>query len=210
VILAVNTYPNIADQWDQLNAIAPVIGHVEKPFMDPWQQGISQIGKALGRSAQAQQLIADIESSITEARTEHPEFAGQTVSGFRYLGTDGLYVISTNEDWSMKFLTQLGFHGVTDTVANMPGASERQVLVSPERYTDLETDLVFGTSSVGTEGLEELAKHPTFAQLPAIAREAYIQFPVGRSTSMVQPSALSLPFALDKLVPEFAKALAGR
>ncbi|MGH3566478.1 MAG: ABC transporter substrate-binding protein [Pseudonocardia sp.] len=80
VILAVNTYPYIADHWDQLNAIAPVVGHVEEPFVDPWQEGVSQIGKALGRSAEAQQLISDVESSIAEARTAHPEFAGETVS----------------------------------------------------------------------------------------------------------------------------------
>ena len=208
LILATNTYPLIADHWDKLNAIAPVVGHVEEPFVDPWQQAVSQVGKALGRSAEAQQLIADVESSIAEARTEHPEFAGKTVSLFRYLGTDGLYVISTNEDHSIKLLRQLGFHGVTDTVVNMPGASERRVLVSPERYADLEADLVVGTGRVGIEGLAELAKHPTFAQLPATTRGAYIPIPVGRSTSMVQPSALSLPFALDELVPEFAKALA--
>lgn len=31
VILATNTYPLIAEHWDKLNAIAPVVGHVEKP-----------------------------------------------------------------------------------------------------------------------------------------------------------------------------------
>jgi iron complex transport system substrate-binding protein len=70
---------------------------VGAPFVDPWQQGVSQIGQALGRSAEAQQLIADVESSIAEARAEQAEFAGKTVSYFRYLDTDGLWVISSNE-----------------------------------------------------------------------------------------------------------------
>ncbi len=207
VILAVNTFPYIADSWDQLGAIAPVVGHVEEPFVDPWQEGVSQIGKALGRSAEAEQLISEIESSITEARTAHPEFAGKTVSFFRYLGAaDGLYVISSAEDFSIKFLKQLGFDGVTDTVAGMSAdPSGRRALVSPERYADLEADLIVGTGSVGLEGLDELAKNPIFSQLPAIARGAYLPLPIGRSTSMVQPSALSLPFAVDQLVPEFAK-----
>lgn len=159
VILAVNTYPYIADHWDTLNAIAPVVGHVEEPFVDTWQQGVSQVGRALGRSAEAQQLISDVESSIAEARTAHPELAGKTVSYFRYLGSDGLYVISTNEDFAIKFLTQLGLRGVTDTVANM-GAGERRVLVSPERYADLEADLVIGTAAVGLEGLDEAGQAP--------------------------------------------------
>jgi len=208
VILAVNTFPDIAEHWDELNAIAPVVGHVEAAFVDPWQQGVAQIGKALGRSAEAQQLVADVESSIAEARAAHPEFAAKTVSYFRYLGADGLYVISTNQDFSIKFLTELGFKGVTDTVTTM-GAGQRRVLVSPERYADLEADLVIGTASVGLEGMDELARHPVFATLPAIARGAYLPIPVGPSTSMVQPSVLSLPFALDELVPQMATALAG-
>jgi hypothetical protein len=52
---------------------------------------------------------------------------------------------------------------VTDTVAKM-GAGERRVLISPERYTDLEADLVIGTAAVGLEKLDELAKHPVFAR----------------------------------------------
>ncbi|MGH3566479.1 MAG: hypothetical protein ACRDRH_10690 [Pseudonocardia sp.] len=98
---------------------------------------------------------------------------------------------------------------MTDTVAGMSAdPSGRRALVSPERYADLEADLVIGTGSWAEEGLDELAKHPIFSQLPAIARGAYLRFPVGRSTSMVQPSALSLPFAVDELVPQMVQAFA--
>ncbi|MGQ0678347.1 MAG: iron-siderophore ABC transporter substrate-binding protein [Actinomycetota bacterium] len=210
VILATNTFPNISDNWEELNAIAPVVGHVGAPFVDTWQQSVSQVGKALGRSAQAQQLITDVESSISEARAAHPEFAGKTVTFFRYLGDDGLFAISSLEDFSMKFLTALGFRGVTDAVAGMAsGPSERRVLVSPERYADLEADLIMGTGRTGVEGLDDLARHPIFSRLPAIARGAYIPFQVGQSTAMVQPSALSLPYAVQELVPQMAGALAG-
>lgn len=173
VILGTYAYPYLADydNWDKLNAIAPVVGHVEAPGVDTWQQGVSQVGKALGRSAQAQQLVTDVESSIAEARTDHPEFAGKTVSFFNYLGSDGLYVISSDKDFSIKFLKQLGFRGVPDTVANMPsGPQEGRVLVSPERYADLEADLIMGTSSLGPAQLDKLAEHPIFARLPAISR----------------------------------------
>ncbi len=212
VILATHAYPFIADggNWEKLNAIAPVVGHVKAPGLDTWQQALSQIGKALGRSAEARQLTTDVESSIAEARTDHPEFAGKTVSFFNYLGSDGLYVISSDKDFSIKFLKQLGFDGVTDTVGKMSGGpQEGRVLVSPERYADLEADLLMGTSSLGPAQLDKLARHPTFAKLPAIDRGAYIPFNVGHSTSMVQPSALSLPFAVDRLVPQMAQALAG-
>lgn len=209
VILATTTFPAIgeAGNWDRLNAIAPVVGHVGDPFRDPWQQSVSQIGAALGRSAQAGQLVADVEASIAQVRSVHPEFAGRTVSFFRYLGDDGLYVISSDDDFSIKFLKQLGFGGVTDTVAGLAAEGERRVLVSPERYADLEADLVVGTGLVGTAGLDGLATHPVFSTLPAIGRGAYVTFPVERSTSMVQPSALGLPFAVEQLVPQLSDGL---
>lgn len=212
VILATHAYPFLdeGDNWDKLNAIAPVVGHVNAPGLDTWQQALSQIGKALGRSAEAQQLITDVEASIAGARSAHPEFAGKTVSFFNYLGADGLYVISSNKDFSIKFLEQLGFHGVTDTVGDLPGAAqEGRSLVSPERYADLEADLLMGTSTLGPAQLDKLAKQPIFAKLPAVKRGAYLPLLAARSTSMVQPSALSLPFAVDQLVPQMTKALAG-
>ncbi|MCA1587976.1 MAG: ABC transporter substrate-binding protein [Chloroflexi bacterium] len=209
VILATHAYPLLADgdNWDKLNAIAPVVGNVKGPGLDTWQQAVSQVSKALGRSAEGKQLTADVESSIAEARAEHPEFAGKTVSFFNYLGSDGLYVISSNRDFSIKFLEQLGFRGVTDTVTKMgDGPQESRVLVSPERYADLEADLIVGTSSLGPAQLDALARKPIFAGL--IKRSAYLPLLVARSTSMVQPSALSLPFAVDQLVPQMAQALA--
>lgn len=208
VIVAVDTFPFIADHWDELNAIAPVVGHTGEPFRDPWQDGVTQIGRALGLAEDAQNLIEEIEASIAETASEHPELAGKTVSYFRYLAGDGLYVISSNDDFSIRFLRELGLAGVTDTVVELAGG-ERRFLVSPERYGDLEADLVIGTGTVGVEGLDELAEHPVFASLPAISRGAYLTIPIGRSTAIVQPSALSLPFALEELVPEIAGAIAG-
>lgn len=62
---------------------------------------LTQVGKALGRSAQAARLISGVESQIARARTAHPEFAAKTVSFFRYMGPDGLWVISSPEDFSV-------------------------------------------------------------------------------------------------------------
>jgi hypothetical protein len=76
-------------------------------------------------------------------------------------------------------------------------------------FNSMGADGLWGTSTMGPALLDELAAHPIFSQLPAVTRGAYIPFYVGDSTSMVQPSALSLPFALDELVPQMADSVAG-
>ncbi|MGQ0615668.1 MAG: iron-siderophore ABC transporter substrate-binding protein [Acidimicrobiia bacterium] len=207
VILATNAYPLISENWDTLNEIAPVVGNVEGPGVDTWQQGLEFVGRALGRSDQAEQVIANVEAAIAQARESHPVFEGKTASFFNYAG-GGLYVINSDDDFSMKFMRELGFAGVTDTVAAMPSTEgEGRADVSPEQYELIEADLVMGTSSDGD--LSELEAQPTFARVPAVARGAFVPFDIGPATALAFPSALSLPYALDELVPQLADAMAG-
>jgi iron complex transport system substrate-binding protein len=208
VILATNTWPLISESWDKLNAIAPVVGHVENPNKDTWQQSVTQIGKALGRSEQAQQLIAQVEGAIAGARTANPTLSGKTVSFFNYV--DGVHVINTDGDVSIKFLKELGFVGVTPAVAAMPSAGiEGRAPVSAENYKLLDADLILGTTSGGRASLDALSKHATFSKVPAVARGAYVRLEIGPATAMAFPSALSLPYAVNTLVPQMAKAMGG-
>ena len=207
VILATNAYPLISEHWDELNAIAPVVGHVEAPGVDTWQQGVEQVGLALGRSQRAKELISQVEEAIATARTAQPAFAGKRVSFFNF-ASGGLYVINSNEDFSIKFLKELGFAGVTDAVAGMPSnGGEGRSEVSPEQYTSIDADLIVGTSSDSRAELDKLVTQPTFARVPAVGRGAFIPLDIGPATAMAFPSALSLPYALDALVPVMADAV---
>lgn len=208
VILATNTYPLIEERWDELNRIAPVVGHVEGPGIDTWQQGVRQVAKALGREEAGERLIADVEAKIAQAREDHPEFEGKTVSFFNYVGGDGLYVINEEADVSIKFLTELGFAGLTDRVAAMKGESGR-AKVSAERYRDIEADVILGTST-DPAALEELQGQSLFQRVPAVERGAFVDLGIGPATAMAFPSALSVPYAVEQLADRLAEAVAAR
>lgn len=204
VILATNTYPLIEGAWRQLNAIAPVVGHVEGPGVDTWQQGVEQVGTALGREDEAERLIADVEDQVAEAASSHPEFEGKTVSFFNYQPT--LWVINDEDDASIQFLRELGFAGLTAKVAAMRGAGGRAE-VSPERYRDIDADVILGTSP-DPAALRRLEQETLFQRIPAVARGAYVSFGIGPATAMAFPSALSIPYALDELVEPLTGAVA--
>jgi iron complex transport system substrate-binding protein len=205
VILATHTYPLIADSWDKLNAIAPVVGHVGAPGMDPWQDGVRQIGTALGRSDEAQALIAGVEDKIAQTREDHPDFADKTVSFFNYVAGDGLYVIDKDSDASIKFLRELGFKGVPDSVNALKGVDGR-AQISPERYDVIDADVIMGTSP-DPAALEELEGDKLFRKVPAVARGSFVGFGIGPATAMAFPSVLSTPYAVDELTPELARAV---
>lgn len=86
-------------------------------------------------------------------------------------------------------------------------AGEGRSEVSPEQYNLIDADLILGTSSDGRPELDKLATQPTFARVPAIRRGAFIPLDIGPATAMAFPSALSLPYALDALVPVMADAI---
>lgn len=204
VILATNTYPLIADDWDELNAIAPVVGHVEAPGLDPWQDGVLQIGRALGRDDEAEQLVSETEAQVTAAAEEHPQFEGKTVSFFN--AQDGLWVINSDDDTSIRFLRDLGFAGITDEVAAMKGPAGR-AQVSAERYRDIDADVILGTSP-DPAALSELEADTLFQRIPAVERGSFVGIGIGPATAMAFPSVLSVPYALSELVDPLAEAVA--
>lgn len=204
VILATNTYPLIEESWGKLNAIAPVVGHVEGPGLDDWRQSTRQVAKALGREAEGEKLIADREAQIERTIEEHPEFKGSTVSIFNYVAGDGLYVINAPDDASVRFFEQLGFAGLTPRVAGLSG-QEGRAKISAERYPEIDADVVVGTSP-DPASLEELERDSLFRKVPAVARGSFLGVDIGEGTAMAFPSVLSVPYAIEELTAPLAAA----
>lgn len=210
VILATNTFPLVADAYDKLSRIAPVVTHVDAPGVDPWQVGLQQIGKALGREDQAKQLIAAAEAKVAQAKTDHPEFAKASLAFFNIVAGDGLFAINDDNDVSIKFLKQLGFSGVAPAIVKAgksagPKGGGR-VQISPERYDILNAGVIIGTSP-DPATLAKLWKDPIFTKVPAVANGHAIALGIGPATAMAFPSVLSVPYTVDTLVPKLADAL---
>jgi iron complex transport system substrate-binding protein len=205
LIVGTNTFPLVADAYDKLSAIAPVVAHVEAPGVDTWQQDTLVIGKALGREQEAKELVGAADEKVAAAREGHPEFHGETVSFFNYIAGDGLYVIHDEGDVSIRFLKELGFSGVSDAVGGLKG-SDGRANVSPERYDLLDAGVVMGTSP-DPKALEDLRAGRLFASIPAVERGAWVGLDIGPATAMAFPSVLSVPYTVDELVPRLSAAM---
>lgn len=207
LIVATNTYPLIADVYDKLSAIAPVVAHVEGPGIDTWQEDTLLIAAALGREQRGKELVAGAEAKVAAAREANPEFEGKTVSFFNYVAGDGLYVINDESDVSIRFLKELGFSGISEAVAGIRG-SDGPAQVSPERYDLLDAGVVMGTSP-DPRALDDLHGNRLFARVPAVERGAWVGLEIGPATAMAFPSVLSVPYATDQLVSKLSAALQG-
>ncbi|WP_433799507.1 iron-siderophore ABC transporter substrate-binding protein [Actinomycetospora sp. CA-084318] len=192
LILGVYSYMERAD-YDALSRIAPTIADPQDGVAVPWQEQTRITGQALGESARADQVIASVEQRFTDAKNANPQFAGKTVAVD--LTANG----STNSLGTDDLRTQ-PFTGLGLQVA--PTTRE----LSSEQLGELNKDAlaVFGTDEAGARTI------PTFNTLPVV-QQGRVAF-LGGETSIFAGavgfgSPLSLPYAIDAMVPPLAQAL---
>jgi iron complex transport system substrate-binding protein len=116
-------------------------------------------------------------------------------------------VINDNDDFSLKFLSELGFAGATPQVERLKG-SDGRAKVSPERYDVLDADIVIGTST-DLDALADLEHSKVFQAIPAVRDGRFVALGIGPATAMAFPSVLSVPWAAEHLAPRLSAALQG-
>jgi iron complex transport system substrate-binding protein len=191
-----------AEEYELLSEIAPTIAQ-SGDYIDfgmPWQEATQIIGDTVGKSAEAEALVAEVEDQFADARTEHPEFEGKTVAVVYSYGA-GSYGFYTDQDARGRFFTDLGFV-IPEAFVEMAGENF-YADISAERIDLLDQDLIAILNLQFIEGSREaLEADPLFSQLSAVqeGRVLYLEEQVENALGF--SSVLSLPYALDAVVPQ--------
>lgn len=196
------------DQYETLAKIAPTIAQPREfpSFGAPWQIMTRNIGLAVGRSAEADRLIAEVEQRFADARAAHPEFEGVELAYAGVHGTDTAnYYVETDGSTRMKVLQDLGFV-VPDELAAL-GSDNFYHDIDSEQVALVDQDVVLWEPAV-LELLPEVRNNPLYQNL-AVAkdnRDIFMTDPVVAG-AMAHSSVLSLPIVLDFLIPELTRAV---
>ena len=205
VILAV--YSGITqEQYDLLSEIAPVVAYSGEAWSTPWRDLISTVGKALGKDAEAADVIAGIESEVADAAAAHPEFAGKTIAAVWDVA--GTFYVYKTADPRVEFLLDLGFVNApsVDELAN--GDATFYYTLSYEQLDQLSSDVVLNYADTEA-GAEAFLTAPQTSVIPAVAAGHAAQVVGTEYISAVSPpTALSIPWGLDRLVEVLAAASA--
>jgi len=198
-------------QYRKLSDIAPTVGYPDKPWITSWQDQLSMVGKALGRSAEAKRLTAKTNATIAAAARKHPEFRGKTAAFGSGTASDSLNFYY-DTDARVELLKQLGF-SLSPSVSRLgAGASTASFAksVSLEKLPQIDTDvLVSWYLDAGTR--KSIESNALFRRNPAVARGGYV--PLTDPTFVYATSAvdvLSLPWMLDRYLPLLSKAANGK
>ena len=184
--------------YDRLSQIAPTVIQ-SKDYADeetPWNVQLLTTGTALGKEAEAKELVAKVQGRIDEARKANPEFDGKTLVVDQGPESGGHYLLPENDPRRGLFKS-LGFK-----------AQDVDGDVSEEKLELLDRDVLFVDGA--TE--EQMLQSPSFARLGVVrdGRTLYTNFESTLNGALTYSGPDALLYALDVLTPQLANALNGR
>ncbi|WP_042440143.1 iron-siderophore ABC transporter substrate-binding protein [Corynebacterium halotolerans] len=191
------------ERYERLSQIAPTVGVPEggDSYLTPLDAQVEMIATALGKEDEGEQLLDDLDAQFEQARNAHPEFEGSSVAVASFTSEGwGAYVEGSER---VQFMQQLGFEQSEDVAALT--AQGFTAPVSQEQLDVLDADLlvVFPIYLPASEVTEQAE----FQRLPAVEGGHAIVFDEGDpeeqaiSQAYSLNSVLSIPYALEKMVP---------
>lgn len=204
----VGLYSSISDQdYATLSQIAPTVAQPGE-YVDygiPWQVMTQTVGDILGKRDEADALIEEVENRFAATRSAHPEFAGEPAMFVSAWGLPENYWIYSSQDPRGRIITGLGFE-VPEVFDELAG-DEFGALVSAEQF-DLLGDL---TALVWVNGPELLEDVALYQALPVVKDGRVIYY--GEDNPVYDAlnfgTVLSLPFAIENIVPDLVNAIDG-
>jgi len=196
------------EQYTTLSKFAPVVAQ-PKEFNDfgvPWQRQTEIVGKALGQASEARKLVKGVESEFATAAEDNPGFAGST--GVMATPYEGIFVFGSQDPRS-RILTDLGFKLPTDldkAIGDEFGAN-----ISKERTDLLDADTAVWIVSDRKKDEPKLHRNALYGDLDVVkqGREVFVEETGDYGNSVSFVSVLSLPYMLERLVPQLAAAVDG-
>lgn len=191
-------------RYQKLSKIAPTVGIPQggSDYATTMDEQVTMIGKALGRSTKAQQLLDKVHDQFKATAAKYPQLKGKTVTVAANSSNGwGAYIRSTDR---VRFMQDLGLKNSPAVDAAEPEGFS--VPVSEENLDLLDADLLV-VMPIGVSAAK-IKQNKIFQRVPAVTRGHYVILDnptISRAYSV--DSLLSVQYALQKVPPQLAAAL---
>ncbi|GLU47875.1 iron-siderophore ABC transporter substrate-binding protein [Nocardiopsis ansamitocini] len=194
-----------ASVYESLSQIAPVVARPAgvAAYTVPREDATELIATALGKPDEGAALNEATDELLAETRAAHPEFAGRT--GAAVLPYEGKYGAFLAGDARGQFLVSLGFE-IPEAITAQDTGESFFVEISPEEVDMLDGNvlLVLGDD----EDFDVTEDSPVFDTLDVVGADAIVSTALDQRGAITYNSVLSIPYAIDRLVPRISEALA--
>jgi iron complex transport system substrate-binding protein len=197
------------EEYQKLSKIAPTVAYPGDPWLTTWEDSLEMVGQATGRSELADAVEEETEAALEQAAADNPQIVGKSLI-FAYLTTADTSKIDfyLPGDSRVDILLDLGMVNAP-IVEKLSKPGQFYGTVSAERAPEMDSD-VFITYAETDDDLETFTNDPLLGQVPAI-RSGHVLASTDQTDAlgMSAPSPLSLPYAMEKFVPQVAAAVDG-
>ena len=208
--LIIGTNAGLSEEdYTALSKIAPTIansGVYGSEFYEPWPTQTVIVGQAIGREAQAQKLVDDLTQRYAELAVAHPQFA--TTAAFVQAPYDDGSVIAWPDGLGTNFLTDLGFT-IPKSIDKFVGEQVAQAEI-PAKDTGVLNDakVLIWSTDVDGDG-SDIQQDKILGKLEAVKQGRSVYTGETLTSAIYFSTILSLPYVIDRLVPELEKVLPG-
>jgi iron complex transport system substrate-binding protein len=194
------------EDYATLSEIAPTVSYPKVPFGTTWRETALLDGEALGKKAEAEKLVQDVEQQISAAAATYPALQGKSVAYTMIDPTDtsSIYVY-TETDARVQLVQELGTT-IPKSIVDL-GQDSFFTTISGENadvLADADILVTYGDDTT----LKALQADPLLGTLPAIANGAVVVVPTGEPIAAATsfPTVLSIPAVLDDYAALFGAA----
>ncbi|AHH15672.1 putative ferric nocobactin-binding protein [Nocardia nova SH22a] len=199
LILAPNYLMDKA-MYEKFSKLAPTVANVSGSQIDPWQDEVTALGKALHKDDEAKKVISDVDGKIDAVAAKYPKLKGKTFLTCLLSTPTQLMVLADPKDGSAQTFIRLGLTMPEKLVAEAPAGG--RLALSPERLGDLSSDLLVCGAVPGMQ--EKFTALPGYSDLPSVRQGGLAFVDMTTINGINVPTALSVPYVLDKLEPTLA------
>ena len=191
------------EQYDVLSGIAPVVAFPETVWDTSWQDTITITGEAIGKKAEAEALVDELEQFIADETAKYPQLKGTSFAAIaEWNGEINVY---GDLDSRVQFLVNAGLTSAP-SVAELAQGEDLYFMLSFENLDRLASDVLV-TYFETPETDAAFFGNSVIALAPQVAKGAVARV-VGAEliNSVSPPSALSLKWGYPQYIKLIADA----
>ena len=203
LILAV--YSGITqEEYEQLSEIAPTVPYTTEAWATTWQDLTLDNGKALGKEAEAQELVNELEELIAQKASEHENLQGLTAA-YCYFDTSNLgsFYVYMPKDPRAAYLVDLGLD-LPQNIRDLDDGSFFFMTVCSENI-DVLSDIDLIVTWGENDTFEALQSDPLISQVPAVSRGS-VAF-LSNESALIAASCTPTPLAIPATIDEYLGVL---
>ncbi len=207
LILAGSDY-YIKDEYKALTASGiPVTAYESGPAEDSWQTTMRQVAKAVGKSAEGEKVISDVEGQVAKVKADTPVIVGKSFTLTQMYEAGSIGVLRSKADAGVKLLNDFGL--VLSPAASALEGDEFAVQLSLEKLNLLDSDILM-TYFAEPKLQPSLEGNSLFKGLSVVKDGGYTSLTNAQFSALRVPTPLSVPYTIENVVPILTKVAEGK